>query len=92
MIINWDFIWNVLNKVAIIGTIIGIPATIVGICRLFYSGIIVYDCYKEPNSAKGDTVVIGNFSKRDRKKGKKENPQRQYHKKGLSSDSEKNWV
>ena len=87
-----DIVWDILNKIAIIGTIIGIPATVYGICKLIYGGIILYDSYKEPNDAGGDTFVIGEFSKRDCREGKKENPQRQYHKKGLSIDSEKNWV
>ena len=87
-----DIVWDILNKIAIIGTIIGIPATVYGIYKLIYGGIILYDSYKEPNSAKGDTVVMGNFSKRDCKKGKKENPKRKYHKKGLSIHNERNWV
>ena len=87
-----DAVWDVLNKIAIIGTIIGIPATIIGIYQLINSGIIVYDMYKEINDAGGDTVVIGAFSKRDCKNGKKENPNRKYHKKGLNVDNENNWV
>ena len=87
-----DAIWDVLNKIAIIGTIIGIPVTIIGIYQLINSGIIVYDMYKEINDAGGDTVVIGAFSKRDRKNGKKANPNRKYHKKGLNIDNENNWV
>ena len=85
-------VWDVLNKIAIIGTIVGIPATIIGIIKFFNGGNIVYDMYKEPNSGKGDTVLIGEFSKRDCRKGKKENPNRQYHKKDLNIDNENNWV
>ena len=88
----WNAIWEVLNKVAIIGTIIGIPATVYGIYKLIYGGIVLYDCYQEPNDAGGETLVIGEFSKRDYKEGKKENPNRQYHKKGLRHDNENNWV
>ena len=87
-----DAIWDILNKIAIIGTIIGIPVTIIGIYRLINGGIIVYDSYREMNDANGYTIVIGDFSKRDCRKGKKENPNRQYHKKGLSIHNEKNWV
>ena len=85
-------VWDVLNKIAIIGTIIGIPVTIIGIVKLINGGIIVYDMYKEPNSGKGNTVVIGAFSKRDCKNGKKENPNGKYHKKCLNIDNENNWV
>ena len=52
-------IWDVLNKIAIIGTILGIPATLYGIYSLPYRTIVLYDRYREPNEAGGDTLVIG---------------------------------
>lgn len=87
-----DIFWDILNKIAIIGTIIGIPVTIIGIYQLINGGIMLYDSYKEPNDAGGETVVIGEFSKRDCKNGKKENHKRLYHKKGLAYDNKNNWV
>ena len=39
-------IWDVLNKIAIIGTILGIPATLYGIYSLSYKTIVVYDRYR----------------------------------------------
>ena len=87
-----DIVWDILNKIAIIGTIIGIPVTVIGIYQLINGGIIVYDSYREMNNANGYTIVIGDFSKRDCKNGKKENPNRKYHKKGLNIDNENNWV
>ena len=35
-------IWDVLNKIAIIGTILGIPATLYGIYSLPYRTIVLY--------------------------------------------------
>lgn len=84
-------LWAVLDKIAIIGTIIGIPLSLVGIYELIYSGVIIYDMCREPNDAGGNTVIIDNYTRRDFRRGKKENPQRQYHKKGLSIDNEMNW-
>lgn len=84
-------IWNILNKIAIIGTILGIPATLYGIYSLSYKTIVVYDMYKEPNEAGGDTLVIGGFTRRDARRGKKENDKRWYHLKGKSNDRT-NWI
>lgn len=85
-------LWDILNKIAIIGTVIGIPLTLAGIFNLIYGGVIVYDMYRELNDAGGYTVVIGSFSRRDCKRGKREDPQRQYHKKGLDFETDKNWI
>ena len=46
---DWNRIWDILNKIAIVGTIIGIPATLYGIYTLIYNSIVVYDMYHEPN-------------------------------------------
>ena len=87
-----DIAWDVLNKIAIITTIINLPATIWGIYNLICIKKNLYDMYRETNSAGGDTIVIDKFSKRDCRKGKKENPNRQYHKKGLNIDNKNNWI
>ena len=88
--------WDVLNKIAIITTIIttiiNLPATIWGIYNLICIKKNLYDMYKERNSAGGDTIFIDNCSKRDCRKGKKENPSRQYHKKERDINDENNWV
>lgn len=64
-------IWDVLNKIAIIGTILGIPATLYGIYSLSYKTIVVYDRYREPNEAGGNTLVIEKFTRNDARRGKK---------------------
>lgn len=84
-------VWEILNKFAIIGTILGIPATLGGIWSLLYKTVVVYDMYKEPNEAGGDTVEIGNFTRYDKRHGKKTNNQRMYHRKGTKNEP-KNWV
>jgi len=78
--------WEVLNKIAIIGTIIGIPATIYGLYAIIFKIIVVYDMYREVNESGGYTVCIGSFTRLDKCYGKKENIQRQYHQKGKSQD------
>ena len=78
-------IWDVLNKIAIIGTILGIPATLYGIYSLSY------DRYREPNEAGGNTLVIEKFTRNDARRGKKENSERMYHLKG-KSDDDTNWI
>ena len=83
-------VWEVLNKVAIIGTILGIPATLYGIYRIIYNTIVVYDRYRELNPAGGYTVAIGNYTRSDKRNGKKENPNREYHKKN-TDDTSRNW-
>ena len=55
---DWNRIWDILNKIAIVGTIIGIPATLYGIYTLIYNSIVVYDMYHEPNDAGGMTLCI----------------------------------
>lgn len=84
-------IWDGLNKIAIIGTILGIPATLYGIYSLSYKIIVVYDSYREPNEAGGDTLVIGEFTRNDARRGKKKNSERRYHLKGRSDDAT-NWI
>lgn len=86
-----DAFWDILNRIAIVATIIGLPVTIISIYNLLYSTVVVYDMYRECDEAGGYAVVIGSFSRRDRKNGKKDNSERQYHKKGLSIENEKNW-
>ncbi len=68
---DWNRIWDILNKIAIVGTIIGIPATLYGIYTLIYNSIVVYDMYHEPNDAGGMTLCIGNFTRKDYWIGKK---------------------
>jgi len=87
-----DIVWDILNKIAIIGTIIGVPLTIYGIYNLIYGKVVIYDMYREPNESGGYTFVIGTFTRRDRKKAIKENSCRKYHKKGLEQNNERNWV
>lgn len=84
-------IWDVLNKIAIIGTILGIPATLYGIYSLSYKTIVVYDRYREPNEAGGNTLVIEKFTRNNARRGKKENSERMYHLKG-KSDDDTNWI
>ena len=84
-------IWDVLNKIAIIGTLLGIPATLYGVYSLIYKMVVAYDMYKEPNMAGGDTLVIGEFTRSDARQGKKKNNERRYHRKGKSDDYT-NWV
>ncbi len=84
-------IWDVLNKIAIIGTILGIPATLYGIYSLPYKTIVMYDRYREPDATGGNTLVIGEFTRNDARRGKKENGERMYHLKG-KSDEDTNWI
>lgn len=84
-------IWDVLNKIAIIGTILGIPATLYGIYSLPYRTIVLYDRYREPNEAGGDTLVIGEFTRNDARRRKKKNSERRYHLKGRNDDAI-NWI
>lgn len=83
--------WDTLNKIAIIVTISGAPATFFNFYLLLYKTIVVYDMYKEPNEAGGDTVEIGSFTRSDARRGKKENSKRKYHRKGKNDDSV-NWI
>ena len=83
--------WDVLNKIAIIGTIIGIPIALYAMFEIIYKSIVIYDMYREQNETSGYTINIGAFSRMDYRRGKKENPQRQYHLKGRSADDEKSW-
>lgn len=84
-------IWDVLNKIAIIGTILGIPATLYGIYSLPYRTIVLYDRYREPNEAGSNTLVIGEFTRNDARRGKKKNSERRYHLKGRNDDAI-NWI
>ena len=77
---DWNRIWDILNKIAIVGTIIGIPATLYGIYTLIYNSIVVYDMYHEPNDAGGLTLCIGNFTRKDYWIGKKKTKSRVPHK------------
>ena len=83
--------WDILNKIATIGTILGIPATLGGIVTLAYKTIVVYDMYRETNEAGGYTLCIGSYTRSDRRRGKKENSNREYHRKG-KDDNPVNWV
>ena len=83
--------WDILNKIATIGTILGIPATLGGIVTLAYKTIVVYDMYRESNEAGGYTLSIGSYTRSDRRRGKKENSNREYHRKG-KDDNPVNWV
>ena len=87
---DWNAFWDVLNKIAIVGTIIGIPATLYGIYILIDNSIVIYDMYREPNDAGGMTLCIGNFTRKDCRIGKKENPDREYHIKGKREENA-NW-
>lgn len=89
--LNAELIWNILNKVAIIVTILGIPTLIYGLYSLLFKIIKPYDMYQEPNSADGDEVVIGSYSYIEMKRGKKKNPLRQYHKKGFNINDANSW-
>ena len=84
-------IWDILNKVAIIVTILGMPVTLYGFFTLAYKTIVVYDRYREPNEAGGYTCAIGSYTRSDRRHGKKENSSRQYHRRG-ENDADVNWV
>lgn len=83
--------WDMLNKLAIIVTILGAPATLFNFYLLLYKTIVVYDMYKEPNEAGGDTLEIGYFTRSDVRNGKKLNSKRKYHRKG-TSDVPENWI
>lgn len=83
--------WNLLNKLAIIATLIGFPVALYTIYDIFYKGIAIYDMYREPNEAGGDTLSIGTYTRYDYRKGKKLNPLREYHLKGYSYDDESSW-
>lgn len=63
-------VWDILNKIAIIVTIMGIPATIYGIFKLIYSIVIKYDAYRELNEAKGYTLCLGEYTYWDKRIGK----------------------
>lgn len=84
--------WDVLNKIAIVGTIIGIPITLFGIYQILFQMVVIYDMYREINESNGYTLVIGDFSRKDRRLGKKENPNRQYHIKGREQETDTYWV
>lgn len=88
MIINWDMI----NRIASIVTILGLPAICCSLYDLFDKGITRYDMYKEPNGTNGEAVFINNYTRREFKIGKKQNPLRKYHKRGYSIEDESSWV
>lgn len=83
--------WDILNKIAIWGTILGIPATLYGLFSFVYKKIVIYDMYREINEAGGYTLCIGSYTRSDRRRGKKENSNREYHRKG-KDDNPVNWV
>lgn len=83
--------WEVLNKVAIFITIIGFPVVLYSMYEIIYKGIVIYDMYREPNEAGGNTLNIGNYTRSDYRKGKKQNPLREYHLKGYRIDDECGW-
>ena len=91
--------WKAISVIADFVTIIGFPVVVYSFYELYYSKTIVYDSYREVNEAGGYTIVIGNkdqrrgaFSRKDYKKGKKVNPNRQYHKMGFDFDDEEAWI
>lgn len=88
----FDEIWDVLNKIAVVGTIIGIPVTIISIRTIINDGLIKYDMYRELNEAGGYTISIGGYSRKDFRIAKKRYPNREFHKKGLSQDDIDAWV
>lgn len=83
--------WDLLNKLAIISTLIGFPVALYSIYEIIYKGIVIYDMYKEPNEAGGDTLSIGNYTRFDYRNGKKQNPERVYHLKGYGIDDDCGW-
>ena len=83
--------WDVLNKIASIVTIIGFPVVLYSLYEIIYKGIVIYDVYREPNEAQGITISIGNYTRNDYRKGKKQNPTREYHLKGYGIDDERGW-
>ena len=84
-------IWGVLNRIAIIVTILGFPTVVVGMYEIIYKGIVKYDAYKEQNNALGDTLKMGDFTQNDYRKGKKQNSKRLYHVKGYEIDDQNSW-
>jgi len=83
--------WDVIGNVASIVTIVGFPVVLYSMYEIIYKGIVIYDMYREPNEAGGNTVCVGNYSRRDYRKGKKQNPAREYHLKGYGIDDACGW-
>lgn len=83
--------WDVLNKMAAIMTIVGFPVVLYSAYEIVYKGIAIYDAYTEPNEANGDTLNIGSFTRNDYRKGKKRNPMREYHRKGYDYADKDSW-
>ena len=83
--------WECLNKLATIVTLIGFPVVLFSMYEIFYKVIVKYDSYKERNSTGGDTLVIGSFTRNDYRNGKKQNPKRLYHLKGRNKDDKSSW-
>ena len=84
-------IWDVLSKIATIVTIIGFPVALYSMYEIIYKGIVIYDMYREPNEAEGNTLSIGSYTRNDYRKGKKQNPMREYHLKGYGIEDECGW-
>ena len=80
-----------LSIVADILTIIGFTVVCYTAYEIVYKKIVIFDMYREPNESGGDTLVIGDCSRMDYKRGKEINPSRKYHLKGYPDQDEKWW-
>lgn len=79
-------LWTTIARSADIITIVCLPVTLVSLWKTLYDGISIYDSYREMNEAGGWTYSVNAYTRRDRRRGKKENPERQYHRKGKSGE------
>ena len=66
--------WDILNKIATIGTILGIPARLGGIVTLAHINNMVYDMYNEV-TVSGTLCRQGSYTRSDRRRGQKREQQ-----------------